>query len=202
MFYTCAMTTSNHSAPQRLLSATETLIYTHGIHATGLDAIVKASGVARKTIYSYFSSKEALVAEVLRQRDQRWMAWFIAASSRESEARARLLSTFDALEAWFNTADFNGCAFINAAGEVGKTSPLIAEVTLAHKQNLKHYLQQLAIDYGAKDPVKMATDFLLLIDGAITLANVMADKQAANKARQMALHLLDSQYYTQANQAR
>ncbi|PHV35644.1 helix-turn-helix domain-containing protein, partial [Janthinobacterium sp. BJB304] len=35
----------------RLLASTEKLIYSGGIHATGMDAIVRESGVARRSIY-------------------------------------------------------------------------------------------------------------------------------------------------------
>ena len=178
---------------QRLLLATEKLIYANGINATGMDAIVKASSVARKTIYSKFSTKEGLVAEVLRQRDQRWMDWFIAATSRAAGPRARLLSSFDALEEWFASADFNGCGFINAAGEAGNTSAPIREVARQHKVNLETYLKQLATNYGAADPVQMAADFLILIDGAITVAKVMGNMRAAQDAKRMAERLLDVQ---------
>lgn len=178
---------------QRLLIATEKLIYSNGINATGLDAIVKESGVARKTIYRNFTTKEGLVAEVLKQRDLRWMNWFIKASSHHSDPKTRLLSTFDALEEWFNSADFNGCAFINAAGEVGKTSDQIAAIAKEHKVNLEHYLEGLAKDYGTPDPKKMASDFLILIDGAITVAKVMGDKEAAKNAKHLASRLLESE---------
>lgn len=176
---------------QRLLSTTERLIYANGINATGLDAIVKESGVARKTIYTNFQTKERLIAEVLKQRDKRWMSWFIQASSKYADPKARLLSTFDALEEWFNGSDFNGCAFINAAGEVGNTSELIAAIAKEHKVNLENYLEELATDYGVADPKKMAADFLILIDGAITVAKVMGDKEAAKNAKQLALRLLE-----------
>lgn len=193
MFYTCIM--DNISEPViRLLSTTEKLIYANGINATGLDAIVKESGVARKTIYSHFSTKEGLIAEVLRQRDQRWMNWFIQASSRDDDPKARLLSTFDALETWFITLDFNGCAFINAAGEVGNTSESIAEITKEHKVNLRNYIETLAKDYGASNPKELAAEFLILIDGAITVAKVMGDKMAASNAKCLASYLLESKY--------
>lgn len=178
---------------QRLLTTTEKLIYANGINATGLDAIVKESGVARKTIYTNFHTKEGLIAEVLKQRDKRWMNWFIQASSKHADPKIRLLSTFDALEEWFNSSDFNGCAFINAAGEVGNTSELIAAITKEHKVNLGEYLESLAKDYGASDPKKMAADFLILIDGAITVAKVMGDKMAAKNAKHLAVRLLDSE---------
>lgn len=177
---------------QRLLLATEKLIYANGINATGMDAIVKESGVARKTIYSKFPTKEDLVAEVLRQRDQRWMAWFVSATSRESAPGARLLSTFDALEEWFGTPDFNGCAFINAAGEVGNSCAKIAEVAKEHKVNLLHYLNELTIQFGAENAEQMAAEFLILLDGAITVAKVLHDKNAARDAKRVAERVLNS----------
>lgn len=191
LFYTGWMDASPNDPLQRLLATTERLIYANGINATGMDAIVKASGVARKTIYSKFSTKEGLVAEVLRQRDKRWMDWFVAATSRATDPRARLLSAFDALEAWFATPDFNGCAFINAAGEAGNTSAPIREVTRQHKINLESYLQQLAAEEGAADPAQLAAEFLILIDGAITVAKVMGSRRAAQDARRMAERLLE-----------
>lgn len=174
---------------QRLLSAAEKLIYANGINATGMEAIVSESGVARKTIYRHFPTKEELVAEVLRQRDKRWMNWFIASTSQVTDPKARILSSFDALEEWFSTSDFNGCAFINAAGECGSASTLIGSVAKEHKVNLEHYLGQLASEYGASDPYKMASDLLLLIEGAITVAKVMGDKTAARNAQHLAERL-------------
>ena len=85
----------------KLLAATERLIYAGGICATGMDAIVKSSGVARKTIYRYFRTKDDLVAEALSKRDERWMRWFIATSNKGDTPSGKLLATFDALEEWF-----------------------------------------------------------------------------------------------------
>lgn len=181
---------STNEPLHRLLAATETLIYANGIHATGMEAIVNASGVARKTIYRHFPTKEELIAEVLRQRDKRWMDWFVLSTSAVSEPRTRILACFDALEAWFATPDFNGCAFINAAGECGSSSPLIAAVTKEHKVNLECYLAELVAAYGAAEPRKMAAELLLLIEGAITVAKVMGDKQAASNGKQLAERLL------------
>ncbi|AKM41871.1 hypothetical protein NL30_18125 [Burkholderia contaminans] len=64
----------------RLLEAAEALIYSGGIHATGVDAIVRRSGAARKSFYSHFESKEALAAAALERRDERWMRWFVDAT--------------------------------------------------------------------------------------------------------------------------
>jgi AcrR family transcriptional regulator len=177
---------------KKLLDATERLIYAGGICATGMDLIVKTSGVARKSIYRYFGTKDELVAEALRERDKRWMRWFIEESSRADTPAGRLLATFDALEQWFFTPDYRGCAFINAAGEIGDASDPIRAVAKEHKIKLRDFLQQLAEEYGADDPDELASEFLILIDGAITVALVTGEKEAARKAQHIARKLLTS----------
>src|SRR5690606_18301389 len=86
--------TSNDTL-KKLLDTTERLIYAGGIGATGMDQIVKVSGVARKTIYRHFKTKDELVAEALRKRDERWMNWFIAESEKGGTPAGKLLATFD-----------------------------------------------------------------------------------------------------------
>jgi AcrR family transcriptional regulator len=177
-------------ARKRLLEATERLIYAGGIHATGMDLIVRESGVARKTLYRYFRTKEELVAEALRERDARWMRWFTDMCRRADTPAGRLLATFDALEQWFSTPDFKGCAFINAAGEVGEADAAIRAVAREHKLRLRDFLRQLALEHGADEPEELASQFLILIDGAITVALVLGHAGAARDARRLARRLL------------
>lgn len=181
---------SENDTKKKLLDATERLIYAGGICATGMDAIVKESGVARKTIYRHFPNKDELVAEALRERDVRWMRWFIDAGSRAKTPRARLLACFDALEQWFAAPEFRGCAFINAAGETGDADGPIRAVAKEHKAKLREYLRQLAAELPARNPDDMASSLLILIDGAITVALVTGRKEAAREAQRLARKLL------------
>src|SRR3546814_6156446 len=131
-----------------LLDSTEQLIYAGGIHATGMDAIVKNSGVARKTIYRQYPTKQALVAAALRRRHVRWMQWFVAQTSAASDPGSRILSVFAALRAWFDTADFHGCAFLNAAGVIGDPADELRLVDRLPKERLLAYLQALTHQCG------------------------------------------------------
>ncbi|PKL97001.1 MAG: TetR family transcriptional regulator [Gammaproteobacteria bacterium HGW-Gammaproteobacteria-9] len=179
------------SIQQRLLRATENLVYAGGINATGMDAIVKASGVARKSIYRLYPTKEALVAAALRERDERWMQWFIAGTSAGAP-NERLLAVFPLLRSWFSAPDFHGCAFINAAGEIGDLESEIRAVALLHKQRLLAYLNELAAACGFVDPEEMAGQFLLLIDGATAVAMVTGKADAADSAGRTAQLLLQN----------
>ena len=185
-------TLSPSTLPDRLLAVTEQLIYASGIAATGMDRIVKESGIARKSIYRYFPTKDALVAAALTRRDERWMTWFEAASLPAASLPRRLAAMFAALESWFHTADFRGCAFINAAGEIGDANDVIRRVALAHKLRLFDYLRRVGREAGlaVAPATELAHQLLILIDGAITVALVAGDKTAAARAARMAAALL------------
>jgi len=176
----------------RLLATTERLIYESGIAGTGIDRIVKESGVSRKTVYRYFQTKEALIAAALTQRDERWMTWFEAASLSGMPFPMRIQAMFDALGTWFNTPDFRGCAFINAAGETGDAEDAIRQVARAHKLRLLRHLRQVVNESGLAQPPadELAEQMLILIDGAITVALVTGNRAAAAQAARIAAALL------------
>ena len=139
------------SARERLLDAAEALIYAGGIHATGVDAIVKQSGTARKSFYTHFESKDALVAAALERRDERWMNWFIAGTLQQGKtAREHLLGMFDVLREWFASEDFHGCAFLNAAGEIASAEDPIRIVAREHKERLLAFVRTQCDDYAAE----------------------------------------------------
>lgn len=181
---------SHSDTELRLLRATEQLIYQGGIHATGMDLIVKTSGVARKSLYKHYPTKEALVAAALRARDERWMQWFIDATTQGATPRACLLAMFDALREWFASDGFRGCAFINAAGEIGDADSPIREVARLHKARLLEHVQALAQAAGVPDPSETAHQMLVLIDGAIAVAMVTGDHAITDSAQRAAAALL------------
>jgi AcrR family transcriptional regulator len=176
----------------RLLATTERLIYESGIAGTGIDRIVKESGVSRKTVYRYFQTKETLIAAALTQRDERWMTWFEAVSLSGMPLPMRIQAMFDALGTWFNTPDFRGCAFINAAGETGDAEDVIRQVAKAHKLRLLRHLRQVIKEAGLVQPPadELAEQLLILIDGAITVALVTDNRAAAAQAARIAAALL------------
>ena len=186
-------------ARERLLAAAESLIYAGGIHATGVDAIVRAAGAARKSFYTWFESKEALVVAALRRRDERWMRWFVDRTlARGRTPRARLLAMFDVLGEWFVSDGFHGCAFLNAAGEIGACDDPVRIVAREHKARLLAFVREVcdafAVSAGAdrRFAARLARQWLILIDGAIGVALVSGDADAASDARAAAQQLLEA----------
>jgi AcrR family transcriptional regulator len=175
---------------EKILTTAEQLIYQNGIHATGMDLLVKTSGVARKSIYRYFATKDEVAAAALNARDVRWMAWFRAESDKAETADARILNMFAVLKGWFESEGFRGCAFINTAGEIGDPNDPIRLIAKLHKQKLFDYTLELCEQLNIEQPSALAKQLLILMEGAITVAHVMGDFSAADSAKDLAQLLL------------
>ncbi|AXQ48498.1 TetR/AcrR family transcriptional regulator [Pseudomonas sp. SAR267] len=178
---------------EKILATAEKLIYENGIHATGMDLLVKTSGVARKSIYRYFATKDDVAAAALNARDVRWMQWFRSECEKAQTPQARILGIFDVLGSWFESDGFRGCAFINTAGEVGDADDPIRQIARLHKQKLLDYTLELTRQLQVKDPVKLARQLFVLIEGTITVARVMGDFTALDSAREIARLLLEQE---------
>ncbi|WP_077339084.1 TetR/AcrR family transcriptional regulator [Pseudocolwellia agarivorans] len=181
----------------QLVNTALQLFYQQGIHAIGINEILAKSGIAKKTLYNHFASKEALIQACVIERDKRFMQWFKARCSNTSSTAEFVEHLFNALHDWINNREtilekFDGCFFVNTAAEYGDTGSEIYQLCLQHKLNIKQFFQQqLAINISDTKQVNSLTDLLVqLKEGVINCAYVMDDKEAALKAKQLALTFL------------
>jgi len=190
-FYHHHMNKKTTDTREKILTTAEQLIYRNGIHATGMDLLVKTSGVARKSIYRYFATKDDVAAAALNERDERWMQWFRTESDKGATPQHRILNMFTVLKGWFESEGFRGCAFINTAGEVGDPADPVRQIAKLHKQKLLDYTLELTEQLNIEQPAVLARQLLILIEGAITMSYVMGDCSAADSARDVAKLLLE-----------
>lgn len=158
-----------------------------GFTATGIDKILAAAGVAKMTLYNNFKSKEALIVATLKTRDAAWRNWFESMVEETApDAAGRLIGLFDALEAWFSQRGFRGCLFQKASAEFPARKGPIRAAILDHKMQVFGFVRALSEEAGANDPIVLAGELYLLMEGAIVSAQVTGDKTAALRARQAA----------------
>jgi AcrR family transcriptional regulator len=182
------------TARTRILDAASELFYQQGIHAIGIDTVIKRAGVAKASLYHHFRTKDDLTAAVLRRRDERWRAWL--AGTVEAHATApdqKLLAVFDALAEWFASEDFRGCGFINAAAEFPEPDHPVRIVVREHKHAVTRYLGDLAGDAGVGDPDVLASELFLLMEGAIATAYIENATWPSETAKSAAAALVGDQ---------
>ena len=185
---------------QQLIEAAFSLFYRQGIHAVGINQILKQAGVAKKTLYAHFESKEALVKAVLAYRDQRFLVWLDTSMQSVKPGKAAILAMFDALDDWFNDrvptlAAFHGCFFINTCSEYSEPSSTIYQQCRRHKLSVRKLIEQQVnqINFDG-DNQKLTDNITMLKEGAIVTAQVVGDKSAAIKAKNLAECLLAAEW--------
>ncbi|MDE0572038.1 TetR/AcrR family transcriptional regulator [Demequina sp. B12] len=174
----------------RLLDAAEKLFYERGYQAVGMDALREASGLPLKRIYALYGGKDAIAVAMLDRRDLRWRHALAAHASHDPEPAHRPLAIFDWLETWLATDGHRGCAWINAYGELGSTSPAIADAVREHKARVREYVADIVEAAGGTP--ETAHSISLLLEGAMVTAGITGDPSAARHARHAAATLLQS----------
>jgi AcrR family transcriptional regulator len=181
------------SSPKRdhLIVTAERLFYRDGYRAIGIDTILAEANVAKMTLYNNFPSKEELIVAVLEKLSRDVIASLNEAISKSGRSPFRRLpALFDWLRAWFESGDFNGCAFIRALSEYPETNHPIHQAALRHKRAFNAVILELAQEAELKQPDAFATAVAMLIDGAIVAAHATGTSESADSARAAMNNLL------------
>ena len=187
------MRTSSRPTPAKdaLLEAACSLFYTNGIRGTSIEAILDRAGVARQSLYQHFESKDGLVAAFLNLRDERWcgsMNEFVVATSDDSIDR--IYALYDFLDNWFRQADFSGCAFINTAAEYSNPAHPFHILSARHKERVLSDIEALCQAAHLTNPLAIAKQLALLMEGAIVTEQVTPRSGAAQEAKAIARMLI------------
>lgn len=182
---------------QQLITTAFELFYRDGVHATGINSVLSASGIAKKTLYAYFKSKDELIAATIRYRDEMFSSWIKDRVSRVDKGKDAIYELFSALNDWFNNqvpeiSAFHGCYFINVAAEYSDVTDSIHVLCADHKRSILELIRfhVTACDVKKEDIDNMTNYIGMLKEGAIIQASVLGDLNAAITAREMALRLL------------
>lgn len=164
---------------ERILAVARELFCRDGIHATGIDRILTEASASKMTLYSRFGSKDALLREVLqREGEAQRTVLFAGMEAAGPDPARQLLAMVGALQTWFESDRFHGCALMNAAAEHTKgtgAQPWLRELTRAHQTAILARLEAIATAAGHAEPALLARQLLLVIDGAIAAMMVSGD---------------------------
>ncbi|MFG1949366.1 TetR/AcrR family transcriptional regulator [Nonomuraea sp. NPDC048826] len=177
---------------ERLLTAAMELTYEQGL-SVGVDALLKAANVARRSLYEHFGGKDGLITEVLRlTADEDEAAYRQAMRAGGDDPRRRLLAVFDWLGEVVEQPGFRGCRYL--AAELALTDPAHPgrEVTRRYRERLHNLLEQEVRKLGHPRPAHAADQLLLLVDGTLAVGATRPGTHPAAAARQLAEQILDT----------
>ncbi len=159
--------TKNNIDPRtRIIEVAERLFYTEGVRATGTEKIMSESGVAKATFYRHFKSKDALVLAYLDRSAQAF--WNYLDNPTPAKDIYEALIKLDRMA---NQPVVTGCSFLQVAAEYPDLAHPFHRRVIEQKDKLLAYLIDL-LKPLAIDRTTIATQLLVIIDGALTLRTV------------------------------
>ncbi len=172
------------SKREQLLQAAVALFARKGFHGVGVDAISEQAGVTKKTLYHHFKSKEELILAALRYYDERFRNDFMkSVETRTANPVDRLLVVFDVVEEWFRKDDFYGCMFVGAMGEYPDEGTPIRSFCQEAKGLMLGYIKSLVEKSPLQGADQLSEQIILLLEGAITMAQVNDSPFSAVQAK-------------------
>ncbi|MET7784864.1 TetR/AcrR family transcriptional regulator [Streptomyces mirabilis] len=172
------MTTVVKPSPrERLLEAAATLTYRDGV-GIGIEALCKAAGVSKRSMYQLFESKDELLAASLEQRATAYVATLLPAADDNRSPRERILHVFDQVELQSGAPEFRGCRYLAVQIELKDQNHPASRVAHRIKEDLTAFFRAEAEQGGASDPDLLARQLSLVFDGASARAGIGADKLA------------------------
>lgn len=155
------------TARERILETAADLFYREGIRAVGIDTVIAQSGVAKMSLYRNFASKDDLVCAYLEHFGGLFWTWWDGVMARHpGDPRTQLRALFTSLGHWIGHPRFRGCPFINTAVEFRDPDHPGRAIVSRHKRAVHERLRALAEAAGAADPVKLAGQLQVVMEGA------------------------------------
>jgi AcrR family transcriptional regulator len=174
----------------RILATASDLFYRHGVHAVGVDLVVKESGIAKTSLYRHFGNKDALIAAFLQEEDADfWRGWDAVAQRHADDPAAELAAHLEWIQARLRRPGYRGCPQLNVAAEFPDPAHPARRVATEHKQEMRRRLSAIARRMGVRQPESVGAQLALALDGAFMSAP-LGDGARVAETLQATVHAL------------
>ena len=175
---------------EQILQAAVQLFYGQGYNQTGINQLIEASGVAKRTFYHHFASKEQLGLAYLDGGAEHWFRTLTQAAAGRRSATGVARGIFQFLLGFAEDTQFRGCSILNLAAEFADAeAPLRARVR-EHKLAQRALVRELFAKHGVSPAT--ADQISVLIDGAIAMSAALLETTPIRAAADAAEQLLIS----------
>ena len=178
---------------QKIIDAAYELIWRAGFTRTSLDTIAARAGVTKRTLYSYFRSKDDLLAAVLSHYNELAAQRLKRIGDRMPTDRDGMIdSFFGQLAGWANaTPRWSGSGFTRLVVELADLPghPARALARRAKTATETWLADRLALA-RVKEPRERACEIMLLLEGSLALTLIHGQRRYFDAAGRAAKRLL------------
>ena len=175
----------------RIMAAAYVLFRERGYTRVTVDEISTAAGITKRTLYSHFQSKDALLEAVLESQHAMAFASFQTFGRKLGGNPEEVVrSFFRELRKWSSKPRFAGSGFTRLAMELADLPGHPARrIASKHKKLLEGHLVEVLTKAGLSDAEKRGRQIWILSEGVIALAVIHGHRNYCTAAEEAALAL-------------
>ena len=157
-----------------------------------VDQIAAGAKITKRTLYSHFKSKDALLTEVLEAQHELAFSAFQTIGKKLSGTPEAIVDTFfGELDMWSRKPRWTGSGFSRLVVELADLPGHPArKIAKRHKSILESYLAETLAEAGAIRSKELARELWLLAEGAMVLILTHGDSGYASAAAAAAKKLI------------
>jgi AcrR family transcriptional regulator len=177
---------------KNIMDAAYVLFRRRGYARVNVDEIADAAGITKRTLYSHFESKDALLESVLEDQQELAFAAFQTFGKQLTGTPADIVRTFfRELARWSNSPQWSGSGFTRLAMElVDLPGHPARRIASRHKMQLEAHLADAFAAAGLKDAKDCARKIWLIGEGAMALMIIHGDASYCDAAEAAALAVI------------
>ena len=165
--------TKKDDSRRRILNSAGSLLRERGISGTSVAEVMGGAGMTVGGFYAHFSSKEALVAETLRDALRQSRACLAAAAGRKSGAERVKAMSRAYLSRTHRDSPETGCPLPATAGEAARADAAVRAVLAGELDVMAAGLAQQLAEAGAPASRSEALALASTMVGGLTLARAV-----------------------------
>ena len=155
-----------------ILNAADALFGAKGYQAVSVDAISRKAGVAKRTLYRYFKSKDELVLEYLGIEAAQVLHWLRKSTESARTPLEKIKAFFFVLAERTASPRCRGCPFQMALSEYPDAEHAANRLARRHKEAIRAELQKWSADAGFRDIAGTVHRLYVLMEGAWACARL------------------------------
>lgn len=161
---------------KRLLKVARSLIHRQGFHQTTLAHISEESGISLGNLYYYFKTKEEIIAAVVEDRTERFLALTEEWES-DIDPRQRLIRFLEMPNTICDSIAAHGCPVGSLTQELNKHSGPQADLAAKPLRAQLGWVTRQFEQIDNENAEPLAQQFIARLQGASLLANALNQPQ-------------------------
>jgi AcrR family transcriptional regulator len=179
---------------QRLIDTATKRFYRDGFRNVGLDQILSDVAISKTAFYKHFDCKEDLMLAVLEQQD-RWLQDTFRQMLRQRGGETpagQLRALMQVVEMIIESDNYQGCIFVNVSMEFPLPHEPAHVAAARSKSGIQEIVCAVAAEAGAAEPLALAQELCLIMEGAYVTRHVSANRETIAIANRLADRAIDA----------